>query len=214
MFIFARMRPPRLALLLLLATAVLGPRVHGAPAETSAPAEMRFSQTVGTPERPLLGLDKLSADQIAVLDALIRRDTTLRSRANADANAPDAFSRRLSADELRLTGLATLPADSLARLDAAIARRQTAVLAPFLLSPPVYLARPGRIEAREQKRERELHGTFSLSYGWGKGGYSEKTGAMTVTMEDPEKGLAVSVGYSETQVKGPSSVRLLELPKP
>ena len=78
----------------------------------------------------------------------------------------------------------------------------------------MYLARPGKIEAREQKRERELHGTFSLSYGWGKGGYSEKTGAMTVTMEDPDKGLAVSVGYSETHLKGPSGVRLIEPPKP
>lgn len=207
------MRPLWIARLLLAATA-LAARLPAAPADATAPTEVRFSQTVGTPERPSLGLDRLSADQIAVLDALIRRDTAVRSRANADAQAPEAFSRRLNADELRLTGLATLPADTLARLDAAIARRQAAVLAPFLLSPPIYLARPGRIEAREQKRERELHGTFSLSYGWGKGGYSEKTGAMTVTMEDPEKGLAVSVGYSETQIKGPSSVRLLELPKP
>ncbi len=207
------MRFPRLALLLLAATA-LAPRAPGEPASATAPAEMRFSQTVGTPERPMLGLDRLTPDQIAVLDALIRRDTTLRSRTNADPSAPEAFSRRLNADELRLTGLDTLPADTMARLDAAIARRQTAILAPFLLSPPVYLARPGKIEAREQKRERELHGTFSLSYGWGKGGYSEKTGAMTVTMEDPEKGYSLSVGYSESHVKGPNGVRLVELPKP
>ena len=213
MSIVLSMRPPRLTLLL-LATALLAASVQGAPAEPAAPAEVRFSQSVGTPERPLLGLDRLSADQVAALDALIRRDTTLRSRANADANAPDAFSRRLSADELRLTGLDALPAETLARLDAAIARRQTAVMAPFLLTPPVYLARPSRIETREQKRERELHGTFSLSYGWGKGGYSEKTGAMTVTMEDPDKGLAVSVGYSETHLKCPSGVRLIDPPKP
>jgi hypothetical protein len=162
----------------------------------------------------MLGLDRLTPDQIAVLDALIRRDTTLRSRANADASAPEAFSRRLNADELRLAGLDTLPAETMARLDAAISRRQTAILAPFLLSPPVYLARPGKIEAREQKRERELHGTFSLTYGWGKGGYSEKTGAMTVTMEDPDKGYSLSVGYSESHVKGPNGVRFVELPKP
>lgn len=206
------MRPFRLALLLLAATWII-PRVPGEPAAATPAAEVRFSQTIGTPERPSFGLDRLSADQIAVLDALIRRDTTLRSRVNADANAPEVFSRRITPDELRLTGLDTLPADTLARLDAAIARRQTAVLAPFLLSPPVYLARPGRIETREQKRERELHGTFSLSYGWGKGGYSEKTGAMTVTMEDPDRGLAVSVGYSESHIKGPG-VRVVEPPKP
>ena len=207
------MRLPRLALLMLAAT-WLAPRAPGEPASATAPAEMRFSQTVGTPERPMLGLDRLTPDQIAVLDALIRRDTTLRSRANADASAPEAFSRRLNADELRLAGLDTLPAETMARLDAAIARRQTAILAPFLLSPPVYLARPGKIEAREQKRERELHGTFSLTYGWGKGGYSEKTGAMTVTMEDPDKGYSLSVGYSESHVKGPNGVRFVELPKP
>jgi hypothetical protein len=85
------MRLTRLTLLL-LATALLAGHAPGAPAEATATAEVRFSQTVGTPERPLLGLDRLSADQVAALDALIRRDTTLRSRANADANAPDAFS--------------------------------------------------------------------------------------------------------------------------
>ena len=35
-----------------------------------------------------------------------------------------------------------------------------------------------RLLATEKKPERRVHGTFSLSYGFGKGGYSEKTGSM------------------------------------
>jgi hypothetical protein len=38
--------------------------------------------------------------------------------------------------------------------------------------------------------------------GWGSGGYSEKTGAMTMTLEDPDKGYSITIGYSESRIKG------------
>jgi hypothetical protein len=41
--------------------------------------------------------------------------------------------------------------------------------------------------------------------GWGSGGYSEKTGAMMLNYTDPARGFSVSVGYSESHVKGPGT---------
>jgi hypothetical protein len=54
----------------------------------------------------------------------------------------------------------------------------------------------------ERKKEREIHGAFSLSYGFGSGGYSEKTGSMVLNLEDPDRGYSITVGYSESHVKG------------
>jgi hypothetical protein len=64
------------------------------------------------------------------------------------------------------------------------------------------VTRGTRIIPTERKKEREIHGSFSLSYGVGSGGYSEKSGSMVLTMEDPAKGYSVSVGYTETHTKG------------
>ena len=36
----------------------------------------------------------------------------------------------------------------------------------------------------------------------GSGGYSEKSGSMVLTMEDPEKRYSITVAYSETHIKG------------
>jgi hypothetical protein len=48
----------------------------------------------------------------------------------------------------------------------------------------------------------EIHGSFTLSYGFGKGGYSEKAGGMTLNCEDPKHNLAVSFSYWESHIKG------------
>jgi len=95
-----------------------------------------------------------------------------------------------------------LTAAELARLDAAIDRHQNARLARALLAPPVFLARRNPIVPTERKKDRGIHGSFSLSYGVGSGGYSEKSGSMVLTLEDPAKGFSLSVGYSETHTKG------------
>jgi hypothetical protein len=59
-----------------------------------------------------------------------------------------------------------------------------------------------RVTPTEAKKEREIHGSFSLSYGFGSGGYSEKTGSMVLTMDDPARRYSISVGYSESHIKG------------
>ena len=181
----------------------------GVPA-SAATDDTRFSQSLSTAERTEVGLEKLSSDNLGVLDALVRRDTVAQGSTRAAPGTAATFSQRLSPDERRNAGFNLLSAEQLTRLDALVSRQQSAHLARTLLSPPVYISR-GRIEEpTEKKKAREIHGTYSLSYGWGSGGYSEKSGSMVMTMEDPEKHFSISIGYSETHIKGPNSDRYIE----
>ena len=164
----------------------------------------RFSQAVPTDERAPAGLSHLTSDQIGALDALVRRDTVARGSTRADPQAPVAFSQRLTADERRVTGIDTLSVEERTRLDAAVERYQSAALARTLLAPPVYVSRsraPVESETRK-KKEGEIHGSFTLGYSWGSGGYSAKTGAMEINWTDPSGKVNISIGYSETHVKG------------
>lgn len=171
--------------------------------------DTRFSQSLNAADKTEIGLTKLNSDQVAVIDALVRRDTTSRGGSTVPATdeAKGRFSQRLTADERRVAGLPLLAENEVSRLDAAVGRFQTAKLARTLLSPPTYLSRHAGLKPEKAKEEKKLHGSFSLSYGWGKGGYSEKTGAMVVTLDDPQRGYSVSIGYAETHVKGGSIYR-------
>ena len=97
--------------------------------------------------------------------------------------------------------MSVLTGGELPRLDSLVERHENAQLARLLLAPPSYLAR-SPVKPVEARAGREIHGSFSLSYGFGKGGYSEKTGSMVLNFEDPEHHLAVAVGYTESHVKG------------
>jgi hypothetical protein len=190
--------------LIVLLVAALGAAARAATDDT------RFSQSLSAAERAEVGLEKLSSDNLGVLDALVRRDTGAQGSTRAAAGTAATFSQRLSPDERRNAGFSLLTADQLARFDALVSRHESAHLARTLLSPPVYISR-GRIEEpTEKKKEREIHGSYSLSYGWGSGGYSEKTGSMVMTMQDPENHFAISIGYSESHIKGPNGDRYIE----
>ena len=180
-------------------------------AAIAAENDTRFSMTLTAPEQTESGVARLTSDQVAVLDALVRRDTATRGSTpapkKAEDAAPSAFSKRLSADEQRNTGFTTLTATEAAKLDELIDRHQTAKLARSFLAPPEYLTPNRRVAVTEKKDERRVHGSFSLSYGFGKGGYSEKTGSMVVNVDDPDRGLSLSIGYSESHIKGGSIYR-------
>ena len=126
--------------------------------------------------------------------------------AKGDVPRPVRFSHRLYDEERRAAGFARLTEAELARLDQLVERfaaasSARALSAPLVLAPP----RERMHVVAEKKPAREIHGSFSLSMGWGKGGYSERTGAMTLNYEDPERHLAVSIGYAESRVKGPAT---------
>jgi hypothetical protein len=162
----------------------------------------RFSQAVKPEERTPAGLHRLDSDQVAVLDALVRRDTAARASLHADPEAPATFSERLTANEREITGITLLTGEELPRLNALIERYAAATLARSLLGPTTYVPRASRIEAVERRDRKNIHGTFSLSYGVGRGGYSERTGSMVVNYDDPEGRYSITIGYSESHVKG------------
>lgn len=170
-------------------------------------ASVRFSQTLSADERAAAGLARLSSDEVAVIDALTRRDTGARGAAASDDAVAATFSQRLTAGERETAGLNKLADTERAALDRYVERFQGGQLARTLLAPPSYLSRSSRVRAAETKKEREIHGSFSLSYGVGSGGYSEKSGSMVLTLEDPAKGYSISVGYTETHTKGGSYYR-------
>ena len=178
-----------------------------AVAMSAASGDGRFSQALNSEDLTAAGLKQLSSDEVAVIDALVRRDTAARAGSASGETTAATFSQRLTADERRTAGLAKMSATQLPKLNELVDRHQNAKLARTLLAPPTYLARSSRITPTEKKKEREIHGSFSLSYGMGSGGYSEKTGSMVLTLEDPEKGYSISVGYSESHIKGGSYYR-------
>jgi hypothetical protein len=190
------MKPAWILLLAAALTFVTG-------ASGSAPAGgVRFSQSLSAADRAASGLDRLTSDEVAVIDALVRRDNPARN-----ADTPPRFSQRLTADERKIAGFGTLTADELPQLDAFIERYHSAKLARTLLAPPTFLSRHARMQPENAKPEKNVHGSFSLSYGFGKGGYSEKTGSMVVHIDDPQRRFSVSIGYTESHVKGGSLYR-------
>jgi len=58
-----------------------------------------------------------------------------------------------------------------------------------------------RITTMTLRRQPEIHGSISLMYGAGSGGYNEYGGAVTLSYEDPN-GFALAVGYSEIRSNG------------
>lgn len=167
-----------------------------------AEARGRFSQALSAGEQTEIGLARFNSDQVAVLDALVRRDVAGRSNARAETE-PTTFSQRLTADERRNAGLSLLTANEMIRLDGLVDLHAASVLARKLLAP-LPAARPRLLDPSETttKSERKIHGEFSLSFGFGSGGYSERTGSMMLRMDDPAGRYSIAVGYSESRIKG------------
>lgn len=172
----------------------------------AADADGRFTRGLSGPEYNEAGITRLSDDQVAVLDALVRRDAAARTATSAPPDLPAKFSLRLTPDERRSAGLPSLNSSELARLDALVERHQAGGMARTLLGPPVFASPVSRLTPAETKKGREIHGTFSLGIGFGKGGYSERSGGMTLTMDDPDRRYSVTVSYSETRIKSPNGL--------
>lgn len=191
-------------MLLVCALLAVPPVRAASAASTDSVATSRFSQSLATGDRTAAGLDRLSSDQVAVLDALVRRDLAAQA-APRRADAPPLaarFSQRLSADERRNAGLGALTETELPQLELFVERRISAALGQVLLAPPTFVPLSVRARVAEAKpKTPEIHGSFTLGMGFGKG-YSEKFGGMTLTYEDPVRNFAVSFSYAESHIKG------------
>jgi hypothetical protein len=147
------------------------------------------------------GLDQLTSDNVAVIDALVRLDTVAATRLLHSTIRSTRFSQRRTEHERDIAGFVRLNDEQLAKLDQFVALRIPAPPLPLTAdlpyasigfeAPPVFNKRPAV----------ELHGSFSLTYGWTKGG-SVRGADTTVTMIDPKHRFALTVGYSEYHGKG------------
>jgi hypothetical protein len=171
-------------------------------------ADRRFSATLNPAEAAQVGLVRLTSDQVAVLDALVRHDAATVANASAAHPVAPRFSQRLSADERRNAGLTLLSETELGRLDADVEgfSRPTApgAAAATLATPATVVASPTAVQ---WKQEPEIHGSVSFMVGAGSHGYSEYGGAMDVTYFDPAHGFELSAGYSELHTSGGTCFR-------
>ncbi|MCX6955101.1 MAG: hypothetical protein NTV51_23360 [Verrucomicrobia bacterium] len=191
----------------LLACAGLAVLPLFSPAVRAVDTPLRLSSALSPTERTSTGLNRLTSDQVAILDALYRRDLVAQA-APRRADAPPLaarFSQRLSADERASAGLSLLTEEELTQLDALAERSGNASLARTLLAQPTFIpvSMRARIAETELKRKGpEIHGSFTIGMAVGSGGYSERFGGMTLTYEDPVRNFAVSFSYAESHVKG------------
>ncbi len=169
-----------------------------AAALTGRAQDVRFSQTLTSGELTDAGIARLSPDQLAVLDALIRRDVKINGVTDPAHPAPPRFTLRLLPEERDRAGLGRLTAAELVRLDALVddfesGRRpaRTSSSAGAGWKPRLYRPSP------------EIHGMLSFTYGVGSGGYQEMGGAMAVTVDDPAHALSLWFGYATMRTKGP-----------
>lgn len=173
----------------------------GFSAVSRAQEDVRFSKAIAATEFSQIGLGRLSSDQLASLDALVRRDLAIADRTDpAKHPRPARFSDRLSTNERTLAGLNRLSDTELASLDAAVQRLTPPPRGAWLAANAP--AAPTTIYSEPLKRGPEIHGSFTLMVGAGSHGYSEYGGAMVVSVEDPQHHLAFAVGYSELHTKG------------
>lgn len=168
-------------------------------------SDLRFSKTLSPSERTETGLDRLSSDQTAVLDALVRRDRSvshLKSRPQSDL-----FTERLLDDERRNAGIELLKSSEIERLNALVQLHRS-----LSVSPPPFVSRSrvstdSRIRPEMIKEKPDIRGTYSIWFGGGSGGYSERGASISSTYTSPSGQLSVTVGYATVRTKGPSIYR-------
>lgn len=163
-----------------------------------ADEDVRFSKSLGESEVEAAGLSRLSSDQVAVLDALVRRDVAQSQFVTKEPRA-DRFTERLTADERRNAGLQLLKPDELSQLDAAVAR---------LTAPPDATLTQGGgppsqpIHSVKLRRDPEIHGSLTLMVAAGSHGYRAYGGGVELYYDDPANRFSVGVGLSEVRSKG------------
>ncbi|HVU25417.1 MAG TPA: hypothetical protein VHE13_14920 [Opitutus sp.] len=161
--------------------------------------ELRFTKSLTADQFTDLGLGRLSSDQIASLDALVRRDLARADIVTKDPR-PDRFSQRLAATERDSAGLDLLTASEVTALDARV---------QSLMPPPRqaysvadYADAGGALPSVSLRRRPEVHGEVSLVVGAGSHGYSMYGGGILLEVDDPEHNLALAIAYSELHEKG------------
>lgn len=171
----------------------------------AAEPEARFSKTLAPAELSAAGLGQLSSDQLAVLDALVRRDIAAARFVSKQPRAA-RFSARLTADERRNAGVDLLNEREVATLDASVER---------LIVPPApaggfrMASAPGSSSVPSVKLRRDPHIETHMAamVAVGSHGYSAFGAGIEVSYVNPDHNFGVSLSYSEVHEKGGSPYR-------
>ena len=199
----------RLGLALLLAAAGAG--------RARAADDTRFSATLTAEQRAAAGLVRLTPDNLAVVDGLVRQDLAA-SRYQHNAVDGTRFTQRRTTRERELAGLAHLTPAEQAQLDELVGRR-IADANPVEVVPAVATAAAAAVRTVKYVAPPEIHGSVSLTVGGGRGG-SFVGGGVELTYDDPEHRYSVAVAYSVFRGRGlpwcvgPAGEPLAPLPGP
>lgn len=164
----------------------------------SGAGDVRFSATLTPAQRERVGLNQMTADNIAIIDGLVRQD---RAATRFKDNNIDhtRFSQRRTARERDIAGLDRLTPAQLTELDNLTGQR----IAGTVIVPNATVAhiagpavRPGT-----SPQSAEIHGEIGFTYGWGQGG-TFSGGDVVLTASDPAGRYSMVLGYSEYHGEG------------
>lgn len=163
--------------------------------------DVRFSATLTPDQREATGLAHLSADNLAVIDGLVRQDEAASKFKNNNVDHT-RFSQRRTEREREIAGLNQLTPAQLTRLDGLVGLRINGPVAAEPAAATATLTTSGTaVQSATAGRKLEIHGELGFTYGWGKGG-SMSGGDLILTYDDPAGRYSVLVGYAEYHGKG------------
>jgi hypothetical protein len=164
-------------------------------------SEFGFSDGLSAQEKAACGISKLTAQEVAALNALVGHDVTL-ARQGGVTGFSSAFSARHAARELAAAGIARLSETERSSLDSLAARAvaigpspmQTFEYVPPPPVPPETLV-PAPLAA-------EVHGDLSFTVGRGGRGSSVYGSSMDLFVTDPSGRFTVGIGFSDYRGRG------------
>jgi hypothetical protein len=157
-------------------------------------AEGGFTATLSNEQKNVSGLVSLTPAELTALDQIVADEVGLARQQNLGEFSENFVARR-SDEQRQLAGLNRLTAEQQARLNelvaAAIASRAKPKDRPRIRDSEVLLpARPP-----------EIHGSVTLSYGWGRGG-SIRGESLWLDYYDPESRVGIGVGIANYSGNG------------
>jgi hypothetical protein len=175
---------------------VPGPRK---PIVREASVQVGFLANLTAEEKAGAGLGKLSAEQLAALDAQIAKEMKLARQGDVRGFAGTFISRRTEA-ERTASGLGVLTTGEKYQLDRLVSR----ALAATPPQPPVAIARPATEADLLQNKtsDWETHGFVQLEYGFGSGDREYKAGTVAVSQVNKKTGTAVTFAYTAMEGDG------------
>ena len=174
----------------------------GAALVARGAADVRFSATLTPDLRERAGLNRLTVDNVAVIDGLVRQDEAASKFKDNDVDHT-RFSQRRTTREREISGLDHLTAPQVALLDNLVKLRISgespiaAALAGTVTGPAISTG----VKPTVTDKKLDIHGEIGFTYGWGDGG-SFSGGDIVLTQTDPAGRYSILVGYSEYHGKG------------